>query len=82
MRPIRDTIALDEARRLIAEDYEDAETAPLKVCAARILEMGCSVGHSTVAIAQAFPDAEIHAVLIPAHHPAQEHVDPFGGGTA
>jgi len=28
----------------------------------RILDLGCSVGHSTVAIAQAFPDAEIHAV--------------------
>jgi ubiquinone/menaquinone biosynthesis C-methylase UbiE len=28
----------------------------------RILDMGCAVGHSTVAIAQAFPDAEVHAI--------------------
>jgi ubiquinone/menaquinone biosynthesis C-methylase UbiE len=28
----------------------------------RILDLGCSVGHSTVAIAQAFPDAEIFAL--------------------
>ncbi len=28
----------------------------------RILDMGCSVGHSTVAIAQAFPDAEVFAL--------------------
>ncbi|MBH0113359.1 class I SAM-dependent methyltransferase [Novosphingobium sp. YJ-S2-02] len=28
----------------------------------RILDMGCSVGHSTLAIAEAFPDAEIYAV--------------------
>ena len=28
----------------------------------RILDLGCSVGHSTVAIAQAFPDAEVFAL--------------------
>lgn len=28
----------------------------------RILDMGCSVGHSTVPYARAFPDAEIHAI--------------------
>lgn len=28
----------------------------------RILELGCTVGHSTVAVARYFPDAEIHAV--------------------
>lgn len=28
----------------------------------RILDLGCSVGHSTVAIAQAFPEAEVFAV--------------------
>jgi ubiquinone/menaquinone biosynthesis C-methylase UbiE len=28
----------------------------------RILDLGCSVGHSTVSIAQAFPDAEIFAL--------------------
>ncbi|RVU06979.1 class I SAM-dependent methyltransferase [Novosphingobium umbonatum] len=28
----------------------------------RILDLGCSVGHSTVAIAQAFPDAEVYAL--------------------
>ncbi|MDZ5648252.1 class I SAM-dependent methyltransferase [Nitrospirillum sp. BR 11828] len=28
----------------------------------RILDLGCSVGHSTVAIAAAFPDAEVHAI--------------------
>lgn len=28
----------------------------------RILDLGCSVGHSTCAIAAAFPDAEIHAI--------------------
>ena len=31
---------------------------------AKILDLGCSVGHSTVAIASAFPDAEVHAVDI------------------
>ena len=30
-----------EARRLIAEEYEDSETASLEQCASRILEMGC-----------------------------------------
>lgn len=30
----------------------------------RILDMGCTVGHSTVAYARAFPDAEIHAIDI------------------
>jgi ubiquinone/menaquinone biosynthesis C-methylase UbiE len=28
----------------------------------RILDLGCTVGHSTVAIASYFPDAEVHAV--------------------
>jgi ubiquinone/menaquinone biosynthesis C-methylase UbiE len=28
----------------------------------RILDLGCSIGQSTVAIAEAFPDAEVHAV--------------------
>ncbi|MBT0671010.1 class I SAM-dependent methyltransferase [Novosphingobium profundi] len=28
----------------------------------RILDLGCSVGHSTIAIAQAFPDAEVFAL--------------------
>ncbi len=28
----------------------------------RILDMGCSVGHSTLAWAQAFPDAEVHGL--------------------
>lgn len=28
----------------------------------RILDMGCTVGHSTVAIGRAFPDAEMHAI--------------------
>jgi ubiquinone/menaquinone biosynthesis C-methylase UbiE len=28
----------------------------------RILDLGCSVGHSTCAIAAAFPDAEVHAI--------------------
>lgn len=32
----------------------------------RILDLGCSVGHSTVPYARAFPDAEIHAVDVAA----------------
>jgi ubiquinone/menaquinone biosynthesis C-methylase UbiE len=28
----------------------------------KILDMGCTVGHSTVAIARAFPEAEMHAI--------------------
>lgn len=32
----------------------------------RILDMGCSVGHSTVPYAQAFPDAEVHAIDVAA----------------
>lgn len=32
----------------------------------RILDLGCSVGHSTIPYAQAFPDAEIHAVDVAA----------------
>jgi len=30
-----------EARRLIAEEYDDSDTATLEQCAGRILEMGC-----------------------------------------
>ena len=30
--------------------------------AERILDMGCAVGHSTIALAQDFPDAEVHAI--------------------
>jgi ubiquinone/menaquinone biosynthesis C-methylase UbiE len=29
---------------------------------ARILDMGCSAGHNTVPICEAFPDAEVHAI--------------------
>lgn len=32
----------------------------------RILDMGCSVGHSTVPYARAFPDAEVHAIDVAA----------------
>ena len=32
----------------------------------RILDMGCAVGHSTVPYAQAFPDAEVHAIDVAA----------------
>ena len=38
----------------------------------RILDMGCTVGHSTCAIASYFPDAETHAIdvsrVVEAHH--------------
>ena len=33
---------------------------------ARILDMGCAVGHSTVPYAQAWPDAEVHAIDVAA----------------
>ncbi len=33
---------------------------------ATILDVGCAVGHGTVAIAQAFPDAEVHAIDVAA----------------
>ena len=33
---------------------------------ARILDMGCAVGHSTVPYAQAFPQAEVHAIDVAA----------------
>lgn len=29
---------------------------------------------------QLFPDTEVHTALVVAYHPAQEHVDPLGGG--
>ena len=32
----------------------------------RILDMGCAVGHSTLAIAEAWPDAEVHAIDVAA----------------
>ena len=32
----------------------------------KILDMGCSVGHSTVPYAQAFPDAEVHGIDVAA----------------
>lgn len=32
----------------------------------RILDLGCSVGHSTVPYAEAFPDAEVHAIDVAA----------------
>ena len=32
----------------------------------RILDMGCAVGHSTLAIADAWPDAEVHAIDVAA----------------
>ncbi len=43
----------------IKENYPDFEPA-------RILDMGCAVGHSTVPYAQGWPDAEVHAVDVAA----------------
>ena len=39
---------------------------PTTLAPKKILDMGCSVGHSTVPYAQAFPDAEVHGIDVAA----------------
>ncbi|MDE0158009.1 MAG: class I SAM-dependent methyltransferase [Gammaproteobacteria bacterium] len=49
----------DSAAAWIKENYPDFKPA-------RILDMGCAVGHSTVPYAQTWPDAEVHGIDVAA----------------
>lgn len=49
----------DSAAAWTRENYPDFKPA-------RILDMGCAVGHSTIPYAQAWPDAEVHGIDVAA----------------
>jgi len=57
MGPLNDDIGRSAVNH-IRREYPDRPR--------RILDMGCSVGHSTIPYAEAFPDAEIHAIDVAA----------------
>ena len=48
----------------------------------RILDMGCTVGHSTLGIADVFPEAEIHAIDVAAPCLRWAHLRAEGAGKA
>lgn len=55
--PLNDDVGLSIVYNYLKTEYPDFQPA-------KILDMGCSVGHSTLPYVDAYPDAEVHAIDI------------------
>jgi len=55
--PLNDDMGLSIVRNYLLPEYPDFRPR-------KILDMGCSVGHSTLPYVDAYPDAEVHAIDI------------------
>jgi 2-polyprenyl-3-methyl-5-hydroxy-6-metoxy-1,4-benzoquinol methylase len=61
--PLNDDMGLSIVHNYLEKEYPEFRPG-------KILDMGCSVGHSTLPYVDAYPDAEVHAIDIGAPHAA------------